>query len=81
MITKINLLALLTILTLTACGGGGDSPSTETGPEVVTLDPIVADKTFKVSASAIVIKRISNDETVSVDISTIQSEELVLKGN
>ena len=63
------LLAVFALFTLTACGGGEETSTL--GAE--------EGKTFTISASSIVIKRISNDEPIAVDISGINSERLTLK--
>lgn len=84
---KTYLITLLAIFTLSACGGGSDD-TTEANIVPPVVDPPVVeppvvetpkDKTFKISASAIVIKRISNDEALSIDLSAIKSEQLTLK--
>jgi len=88
----ITLLAIFTLSA--CGGGSGDDvgtnlvdPPVVVDPPVIVEPPVVVeppvevipeDKSFKISASAIVIKRISNDEALAVDISAIQSEELIL---
>lgn len=81
---KAHIVTLLAIFMLSGCGGGSgeDTETNIVEPPVVVVPPVEVTpeyKSFKISASAIVIKRISNDEAVSVDISAIQSEELTLK--
>lgn len=85
-------LTILTLITLTACGGGGGGEGESNAAQPVQDKPTQGNtenenqtveastnKTFTISASSIVIKRISNDENVAVDISGIKSAPLTLK--
>ena len=65
-----RIFALLSLLTLSACGGGGSSSGSDG-------DALKTTASFSVELSGIEIQRVSSGELISVDISSVKSEDLI----
>ena len=72
----VQLALVVTVCALSACGGGGGGGGDGFRPDNTPPPPTTPVKTFTVSLDSIDVRRASNGEPITVDVTTVSSGSL-----